>query len=104
METGRKRKYDAEFKREAVRLSLEKGNTARSVERDLGLWQGAVSYWRREFEKDPEQAFPGKGNLKARDAEVSDLHKELERVTRERDILKKAVAIFSKEPNRYTDS
>ena len=104
METGKKRKYDPEFKREAVRLSLEKGKTARSVERDLGLWQGAVAYWRRELAKDPEQAFPGKGNLKARDAEVSDLQKELERVTRERDILKKAVAIFSKEPNRYTDS
>lgn len=104
MVRDKKRKYDSEFKREAVRLASEKDRTARSVERDLGLWQGAVAYWKREFEKDPEQSFPGKGNLKARDAEVSDLHKQLERVTRERDILKKAVAIFSKEPNRYTDS
>jgi transposase len=47
---------------------------------------------------DPEQAFPGKGHLKDRDEEVRRLRRELERVTQDRDILKKAVAIFSKEP------
>lgn len=42
--------------------------------------------------------------MKQPEEEVRDLKKELEKVKRERDILKKAVAIFSTEPNRYSDS
>jgi transposase len=100
----RRRTYDQEFKLEAVRLFLEEGHSARSVEQKLGTGQGVVYNWVHQFTDDPEQAFPGKGNLKPPDKELHDLRKELERVKRERDILKKAVAIFSKDPDRYTRS
>jgi transposase len=100
----RKRTYDKEFKLEAIRLVLEEGRSAASVERELGTGQGVVYSWVRQFTDDPEHAFPGKGNLKPPDKELHDLRKELERVKRERDILKKAVAIFSKDPVRYTRS
>jgi len=100
----RRRTYDKEFKLEAVRLVLEEGHSARSVEQRLGTGQGVVYGWVHEFTDDPEHAFPGKGNLKAPEKELYELKRELERVKRERDILKKAVAIFSKDPDRYSRS
>jgi transposase len=100
----RKRTYDKEFKLEAVRLVLEEGRSSASVERELDTGKGVVDSWVRQFTDDPDHAFPGKGNLNPTDKEIHDLKKELTRVKRERDILKKAVAIFSKDPGRYTRS
>jgi transposase len=100
----RKRTYDKEFKLEAVRLVLEEGHSVASVERKLGTGKGVIYNWVHKFTDDPEHAFPGKGNLKPPDKEIHELKNELERVKRERDILKKAVAIFSKDPDRYTRS
>ena len=80
------------------------GGRSCSVERQLGTGQGVVYYWVHQFMDDPEHAFPGKGNLKPADKEIDELGRELERVKRERDILKKAVAIFSKDPHRYSGS
>jgi len=98
------RRIDKEFKIEAVRLASEPGNTQSKIERDLGISQGIISRWKRELRKDGEQAFPGKGRLKPDDDEMRRLKRENERLRRERDILKKAVAIFSEDPNRYSDS
>ena len=100
----RRRTYDKEFKIEAVRLVLEEGHSARSVEQKLDTGKGVVYNWVHQFADDPDHAFPGKGNLKPPDKELHDLRQELERVKRERDILKKAVAIFSKDPDRYSRS
>lgn len=105
MEPRKKRRtYDQEFKKEAVRLVLEEGYSAAEVERNLGIGINIVSRWVRESEQDPEHAFPGKGRLKPPEEEIRDLQRELARVKRERDILKKAVAIFSTDPDRYSDS
>ncbi len=99
-----RRTYDKEFKNEAVRLVLEEGYKAAEVERNLGISTNIVSRWVRESKEDPEDAFPGKGRLKPPDEQIRALKRELERVKRERDILKKAVAIFSMDPDRYSDS
>jgi transposase len=96
--------YDLEFKLEAVRLASEPGVTNRDVERQLGIGQGVLSRWKRELEADGQQAFPGKGRLKSEDEELRKLKRENERLRRERDILKKAVAIFSEDPQRYSGS
>jgi transposase len=96
--------YDKEFKIEAVRLASEPGNTQAGIERDLGIGQGVISRWRRTLVQDAEHAFPGKGRLKPDDEELRRLRLENERLRRERDILKKAVAIFSEDPNRYSGS
>jgi transposase len=98
------KRFDKELKIEAVRLASEPGNTQFKVERDLGISQGIISRWKRELRKDGEQAFAGKGRLKPDDDEMRRLKRENERLRRERDILKKAVAIFSEDPNRYSDS
>ena len=98
------KRYDKEFKFEAVRLGLEPGNTQAKIERDLGIGQGVISRWKREFKLEGEQAFPGKGRLKPQDEDFRRLKRENERLRRERDILKKAVAIFSEDPHRYSGS
>lgn len=99
-----RKSYDNEFKREAVRLVIEEGRKASEVERNLGITPSLVSRWIREMKEDPEYAFPGKGRLKAPEDEVRSLRRELDQVKQERDILKKAITIFSKEPDRYSRS
>lgn len=93
-----RRSYTREFKLEAVRLAHESEKSVSQIARELGIHPTILGRWIKQFEVDPEQAFPGKGHLKDHDEEVRRLRRELERVTQERDILKKAVAIFSKEP------
>ena len=98
------KRFDKEFKIEAVRLASEPGNTQAGIERDLGISQGIISRWKRELFEDGEKAFPGKGHLKPEDDAMRRLKRENERLRRERDILKKAVAIFSENPDKYSDS
>jgi transposase len=100
----RRRIYSKEFKEEAIRLVEEDGISCQQAESNLGIGVSALSRWMREKDKLKEDAFCGSGNVKPSEKDFKDLHKELERVKRERDILKKAVAIFSKEPNRYSGS
>jgi len=98
------RKFDLEFKLEAIRMAGEPGVANRDVERRLGIGQGVLSRWKRQLKDDGAQAFPGKGRLKAEGEEIRRLKRENERLRRERDILKKAVAIFSTDPHRYSGS
>lgn len=104
MERKPKRTYDPEFKREAVRRADSEEVRDRDVERDLGLYQGAIRTWRRELEADSESAFPGTGHQKPLEEENRRLRRELEIAREERDILKKAVAIFSKAPKHGSSS
>ena len=99
-----RKRYDKEFKNETVRLASEPGNTQAKIERDLGIGQGVISRWKRELKLDGEDAFPGTGRLKPQDEEFRRLKRDNERLRRERDILKKAVAIFSEDPHRYSGS
>jgi transposase len=103
MKTNKQKHYDVAFKREAVRIADENATTDRQVERDLGLYQGAISSWRKALRTDPAQAFPGTGHQKPLEEENRRLRRELEIARQERDILKKAVAIFSKTPKPGTD-
>ena len=93
---GNRKRYSKEFKLEAVRM-LEAGVArGQQIEVDLGIGSGQVYKWRKELAASGQRAFPGNGT--ARDEELVRLRKELARVSEERDILRKAVAIFSKPP------
>ena len=94
---GKRRRFDREFKRQAVRLASEEGQSMGQVARDLEIRPEMLRRWKKLFEADGERSFPGEG--RARDEELVRLRRELRRVTEEREILKKAVAIFS-EPRR----
>ena len=98
------KRYDSEFKRESVRLADTSGKTDRQIERDLGLYQGAIRRWRDELEADPIDAFPGTGHQKPLEEENRCLRRELDVAREERDILKKVVAIFSKTPKADSGS
>ncbi len=100
----RRKTYSKEFKEGAIRLVEEDNLACSQAESNLGIGKGVVSRWIREKEALNEDAFCGSGNVRPSEKEFKNLQKELERVKRERDILKKAVAIFSKEPNRYSNS
>ena len=90
-----RKKYSKEFKLEAIELSRTSGKSDSQLERELGLSRGCLYNWRKQLERDGEQAFPGKGKLKADDEYVRRLERELAVVRQERDILKKALAIFT---------
>ena len=92
-----KRVFSREFKLEAVRLVKERGVTRAQAARDLGLHPNVLRKWVKDFERDPKQAFPGGGKLRADDEENARLRRELEKTKAERDILKKAIAFFAKE-------
>ena len=93
---GKRRKYDSEFKREAVKLVLEGGRVAAEVAKGLGINENVLYRWIRQYREDPENSFPGKGKLKPEDEELRLLRRELADVKEERDMLKKVVSIFSK--------
>jgi len=98
MDQGKRRKYDREFKVEAVKLATEKGRTVAEVARNLGIHENLLYKWREKYTEDMAHAFPGKGRLKPAEEELRRAKRALADVTQERDILKKALAIFSKEP------
>ena len=99
-----RKRYDADFKRESLRLADTRGKTDRQIERDLGLYQGAILRWRDELEAGPIDAFPGTGHQKPLEEEVRRLLRELDIAREERDILKKVVVIFSKTPKADSGS
>lgn len=94
----RRRQFSREFKLEAVRLIVDEGRSISQVARDLGLRDTVLGRWKKEFESNPEEAFPGTGRMPPAEEELCRLRRENERLRMERDILKKAVAIFSEEP------
>jgi transposase len=89
------KQYDREFKIEAVRLLETSGKSAAQLERELGIGKGNLTRWRRQFAEEGEDAFPGHGRLTPEQEELRRLKRENEILRQERDILKKAIAIFS---------
>lgn len=90
-----RRQYTREFKMEAVQLLETSGKSASELERELGIGKGNLWRWKREFAADGEDAFPGHGRLTPEQEELRQLKRENEILRQERDILKKAIAIFS---------
>ena len=93
--TTTRRTYTREFKLEAVHLLETSGRSSSQLERELGIGGGCLSRWKREFAEEGEQAFPGHGRLKPDQERIRQLERENKILRQERDILKKAVAIFS---------
>jgi len=96
--TGPRKYYNREFKINAVSLVTERGRKTEEVAHDLGIHPSVLNRWRRELEKEKEQAFQVIGHLRNKDERIRQLEKELEDTREERDILKKVVAVFSKHP------
>ena len=99
MSTDRtRRRFDEEFKRDALRHLESSGKSVSEVSKDLGIPRDRLYRWRVEAKERGDVAFPGKGRqgLTESERENLELKKQLKDAQEERDILKKAVAIFSK--------
>ncbi len=92
-----RRKFSREFKLEAVRLVREPGVAVAQAALGLDLHENLLRKWVRELSADPQQAFPGHGQLKPEQLEIEKLRREVARLKAERDILKKAAAYFARD-------
>jgi transposase len=100
-----KRKYDKEFKLMALEL-IESHKSVREVAEELGVGTSLLYYWRKSILEKGENGIQGgrRKDLSSEEAELVHLKKELREVEIERDILKKAVSIFSKSDGKSFNS
>lgn len=91
------RHFSREFKIDAVQMVTEKKMSVVQVAQELDIHPMLLHIWKRKFLKEGEKAFSGKGRITPEKAEIRRLQKDLERIKEERDILKKALAVFSKQ-------
>jgi transposase len=87
---GAQRKFSAKYKRKAVAMLEAPGVTVHQIAEDLGIGANILGWWQRELRQAPTQACVGNGW--PRDKEISQLRRELTRVTKERDFLREAAA------------
>ncbi len=87
-----RRRFDEQFKRDAVRLMTEGGRTATEVSRDLGVGLTQLRRWQEKY------AGVKAEKRSAEEIENDKLRRELAQVKEEREILKKALAVFSRRP------
>jgi transposase len=98
-QSRRRPRYDEEFKRNAVEL-LESGErSAVQLGRELGVSDCSLGKWKRQYGQQGPAARRGPGADQSR---IAELERELAAVSRQRDILKKALAILGQEPNNST--
>ena len=95
-----RRKYDSDFKRNAVLLSEDPDRTIAEIADNLGIARERLYKQRKEYRLRKDFAFPGHGReaLTPQEQRIRDLENKLRDAEMERDILKKAMAIFSKSP------
>jgi transposase len=89
-------RYDKAFKRQAVSMVKDKGESVADTSEKLGVHIKTIYRWLDEYKQDGKDAFPGKGNLKPADEELRLLKRENDELKEENAILKKAAAIFAK--------
>jgi transposase len=93
------REYTDEFKREALELLKNSGKSAGQLERELGITAGMLLKWRNRYQvvaSDSQEPRLEPSDLEAAKREIQRLQRELKETAEEREILKKAVNIFSR--------
>jgi transposase len=85
-----RKKYDEEFKKNAVKLSHASPKTVGQVAKDLSITENLLYAWRRKYTSDGD-----KTRWAVQDAETKALRLENAELKMERDMLKKATAYFA---------
>jgi len=91
--------YTEEFRKEAVRRAEQKGNTAASVGRELGISAQQIYNWRRQFNRLSDKQFnslQGVDYSKKESEEMRQLKRKVHNLEEENAFLKKATAYFAK--------
>lgn len=96
MAEAKRRRYTDEFKSEAVQLVRDSGRPVAQVARELGISDNVLYRWVSE-ERDTQSRGSARQTVRAEAEELTRVKRELERVTKERDFLKKAAAFFARE-------
>jgi len=91
---AQRRRFSAEYKREAVAMIESPGVSVSQIAAKLGIGVTVLGRWRRELRQEQDQAFRGQG--RPRDEELALVRRELTRVTKERDFLREAAAFFAR--------
>jgi transposase len=94
------RRYDEEFKRQAVELVLHSGKAQRQVARELDVSDYSLTLWKKAYlgQQKPTEI---EGQMKSPEEMakiIREQHKEIEYLKRQREILKKAMSILGEEP------
>jgi transposase len=92
------RTYTREFKVEAVYLVQSSTKSQAQIARDLGVADSTLYHWCQQLSEHGVQAFPGSGHQTPHEEEIRQLKRENDVLRQERDILKKAIGIFSRHP------
>jgi len=101
MEVPERRKFTKEYKLQVVRLVKDEGRKVVEISKELTIKPEILYRWIRAYEKNPEIYSPGEGKPTEKD-ELRRLKKKLADISEENKILKKALAIFSKQQTLNT--
>src|SRR6059058_4726 len=94
------KRYDEEFKRQAVELVIHSGKTQAQIARELGVSEYSLTLWKRDYLRHVKPAqLDGEQMLE----KIRQLQKETEYLKRQREILKKAMGILGEEPRTVCD-
>ena len=101
----RRKQYTKTEKLEMVKQSLAEDQTVKEVASRFGISEGLLYKWRSAYLKNEQEPFPGQGKkvLSETERRILDLERENKELRLERDILKKAVGIFSKKEGKFSN-
>jgi transposase len=96
-----RKKYEEEFKRQAVELVIHSGKTQAQIARELGVSGDSLNLWKKAYLKRMEPAPLGSKQMSPEQmvAEIKRQQKEIEYLRRQREIPTKAMSILGEEPN-----
>ena len=104
----KRRRYDEDFKRDAVAMVLRSGKSSTEVGKELGINGNMLARWKQEHLARMDESCEGLAQSEMKPSEVEAenrrLRRELEHVREQRDIFKKAISIFSREDKGHTSS
>ena len=95
------KRYTEEFRRQAVELTLHSGRSIVQIGQELGVSEATLHIWRKAYGAAAASSNgegPGEASVEELRAENRRLHKEIEALKRQREILKKAMSILGEEP------
>jgi transposase len=94
---GKPTNFTPEYKKEIIKLVTEQKKSNSEVARSIGVRETTIRDWVKKYSEHGEKAFPGKGNLRPDDKELRDLKNKVKDLEMENEVLKKAMAIFSRD-------
>ena len=93
---GKGMRYEREFKIEIAKQVVDGKRSSSRMAREIGVHENTIYKWVTQYKADPEQAFPGSGNMKPEEEEIYRAKRRIRELEEEVDILKKFAAYLAK--------